>query len=139
MNEGNKMDTECQLKLENLFFDKITFNRLGAINEKELNLNFQVEIATTDNSADEAKNVYKVRVSAQATKKDEYTLEIAINGIFQLSEKMTKQNDFLIRQNTVAILMPYLRAQISLITTQPGVTSVVLPPINVAAMMDEKS
>lgn len=34
--------------------------------------------------------------------------------------------------NAVAIMFPFVRSQVSLLTTQPGMTPVVLPPINTA-------
>lgn len=37
--------------------------------------------------------------------------------------------------DTVAILMPYVRSQVSLITAQPEVECVVLPPFNIVEML----
>jgi len=45
----------------------------------------------------------------------------------------------LINKNAVAILMPYVRSQLSLITAQPGMECIVMPPINVSAMMEKSS
>ena len=45
--------------------------------------------------------------------------------------------DAIIQQNAVAIVMPYIRSEISLLTAQPGVDSVVLPSFNIAEMMSE--
>ena len=54
------------------------------------------------------------------------------NGI---SENLSEQ---LIKVNTVAIMFPFIRSQISLLTTQPGLTPVMLPPININALMDSE-
>ena len=43
----------------------------------------------------------------------------------------------LISKNSVAILMPYLRSEISLLTAQPETETVVLPVFNINRMMDE--
>ena len=55
---------------------------------------------------------------------------------FELDEQANKR-DVLIRQNAVAILFPYLRSQVSLLTTQPGVEPVILPPLNIAKMVEQ--
>ena len=40
----------------------------------------------------------------------------------------------LIKENGVAILFPYLRSEITLLTTQPGFQPIVLPAVNIAKM-----
>ena len=45
--------------------------------------------------------------------------------------------DALIEKNTVAILMPYLRSELTLLTAQPDTDSVVLPPFNINKMLEE--
>ena len=36
----------------------------------------------------------------------------------------------IVKTNTVAIMFPFIRSQVTLLTTQPGMTPIVLPPIN---------
>ena len=47
-----------------------------------------------------------------------------------------KKNN-IIKNNTVAIMFPFIRSQVSLLTTQPGMAPIVLPPINTANFTDE--
>lgn len=42
-------------------------------------------------------------------------------------------------KNAVAILMPYLRSELTLLTAQPDTESVVLPPFNINKMMESKN
>ena len=42
----------------------------------------------------------------------------------------------LINKNAVAILMPYLRSELTLLTAQPDTDSVVLPPFNINKMFE---
>ena len=42
------------------------------------------------------------------------------------------------RKNTIAILFPYVRSYISIITTQPGMTPIVLPAMNIVAMINDQ-
>lgn len=43
----------------------------------------------------------------------------------------------MITKNTVAILMPYLRSELTLLTAQPEMESVVFPPFNINKMLEE--
>ena len=40
----------------------------------------------------------------------------------------------LFKENGVAILFPYLRSELTLLTTQPGFQPIVLPAVNIAKM-----
>ena len=62
----------------------------------------------------------------------EKKLEIVVKCIanFETGQK----NTLLIEKNAIAIMFPYVRSYITLITSQPGMSPIVLPPINVAAM-----
>ena len=42
-----------------------------------------------------------------------------------------------LRQNAVAIVFPYMRTQLSLLTSQPEVDTVVLQPLNIAQMVED--
>ena len=44
----------------------------------------------------------------------------------------------LVVKNSVAIMMPYLRSQVSLVTAQPEVECVVLPAFNINKMLDNE-
>ena len=44
----------------------------------------------------------------------------------------------LVSKNTVAILMPYLRSEVSLLTAQPNTDTVVLPVFNINNMIDDE-
>ena len=65
-------------------------------------------------------------------------MEINLVGFFSFDNEEvldeSKKNDS-ISKNAVAIMMPYLRSEVSLLTAQPGVECVVLPPFNINKMM----
>lgn len=69
----------------------------------------------------------------------EYETEICIQGVFtfvsdpKLDEETKKT---LIHKNSVAIMMPYVRSELTLLTSQPDVEPVVMPPLNINAMLD---
>lgn len=91
----------------------------------------QVQIGSDKN------NTYKVTLVLNGTKQDEYSIVISLSGFFaveaqeELDDKMVQT---LINKNAVAILMPYLRSELTLLTAQPDTDSVVLPPFNINKM-----
>ena len=120
---------ECVLKLNALVFDEIIFKRLGMHSENELEVSFSVNIGT--NISDP--NVKKVSVRISGEKREEYTFEIEASGYFSYEGDAS---DAIIQQNAVAIVMPYIRSEVSILTAQPGVEPVVLPPFNIVEMMN---
>lgn len=121
---------ECVLKLNALVFDEIIFKRLGMHSENELEVSFSVSIGTNVSEPD----IKKVSVRIRGEKREEYSFEIQASGFFSYEGDA---NDTVIQQNAVAIVMPYIRSQVSILTAQPGVESVVLPPFNIVEMMKD--
>ena len=123
------------LNLNKLVFDKIEFHRKGLKNQKQITYELEVHFAK---NSDE--NIYRVTLLLKGDKQDEFTFEISLTGFFSFDEKEpleeTIKND-LISKNSVAILMPYMRSQVSLLTAQPEVDCIVLPPLNIHNLMKE--
>lgn len=124
------MENNCILKLNHLLFDEITFNRVNFKSENDL----QVEFGFAFNKRENGEFVSSIRVIG--TKKDEYNFVVRVSGYFQISETVEDSN-ILIQQNAIAIVFPYIRSQISLLTAQPEVDPVILPPMNIAQMVKE--
>jgi len=60
-----------------------------------------------------------------------FDLNVEVVGVFGVSEKDFEQ----LKPNAVAIMFPFLRSQISLLTTQPDMIPVVLPAININKLL----
>ena len=114
------------LTLQKLVFDKIEFDRKGFKNKNELTFELQVQIGIGEDS------VHRVTLVLKGEKKEEYNLIISLSGFFKVE---MVQN--LINKNAVAIMMPYLRSELTLLTAQPDTDSVVLPPFNINAMLEK--
>jgi preprotein translocase subunit SecB len=130
----NKVDVKSVLKLNRLVFDKIEFVRRGNKNNEELELNLEANV-----SKNTEEELYRVSLILKGTKPNEYTMEICLTGYFSFStdkELTAELKQSLINRNTLSILMPYLRSQVSLLTAQPNVDCVVLPPFNINGMVD---
>ena len=121
------------LSLDKLVFDKIEFKRLGMKNENKVD--FKMKIIVNQKQDDD---IY--RVTLIGNKEEEYILDIELTGYFSFNENEMLDEELkkkMIRHNAVAIIMPYMRSQISLITAQPEVDCVVLPPFNITKMMSD--
>lgn len=78
---------------------------------------------------------YKIMLELSVADPEE-RLSVLVKGmaIFQ-----TEQEDqYMIERNTIAIMFPYFRSYVSMLTTQPGMTPIVLPAMNVMAMLDSR-
>lgn len=119
------------LTLQKMVFDRIEFDRKGFKNTQKLKFELQVQIGLGEN------DTYKVTLVLNGTKQDEYHIVISLSGFFKIEgqEKLEdKMVQDLINKNAVAILMPYLRSELTLLTAQPDTDSVVLPPFNINKM-----
>lgn len=117
------------LNMEKLVFDKISFERKGFKNQNEIEYAVETRIAQH-----QEKEIYRVTLVLKGDKKDEYDFEISLTGFFTFSddEEVDEQmKKTLINNNTIAIMMPYIRSQVSLLTAQPGMDCVVLPAFNI--------
>jgi preprotein translocase subunit SecB len=123
------------LVLQRLVFDKIEFNRKDFKNDNELEFQIEVQIGVDEDD-------YKVTLILNAEKKDEYDFLISLSGFFTIEKDdgLTKEQSMnLIHKNAVAILMPYLRSEVTLLTAQPEMDCVVLPPFNINKMLDKSN
>lgn len=130
-------DENCPLILEKLFFDEIKFQRKNI--EKSGSdpcFSFQIRVGKKEDE-----DLYIATIISYVEKEDEYDIEISLSGLFLIDADMQIENEDieqLINKNAVAILMPYMRSEISLITAQPDVECITMPPININAMMERE-
>lgn len=121
------------LNMLEIVVDEITFERKGLKNDNKLKLALKVQIGSND------EGIYKITLILKGKKQKEYKFLIKLSGFFvyeedEVIDEKTKQD--LIYKNTVAIMMPYLRNQAILLTSQPGMDSVILPIFDVHKMVD---
>ncbi len=124
------------LNLERIAFEEIKYkrdvNKATRTNDYEMNFTRQID-SREDNDH------FRVALTAHVWDKIENSIDFSITivGFFTCSveDENTKAN--LINNNTIAILFPYLRSQISLVTTQPDLPPMILPPMNIVAMFQE--
>ena len=126
---ANTKNIKSNLSLQKLVFEKIEFTRKGFKNEQEPVFKINATINKKQNE-----EIYKVLLTLIGDKQDEYSLEISLAGFFSFDSNTdlteTQRTD-IISKNAIAIIMPYLRSEVSLLTAQPEVDCVTLPPFNV--------
>ena len=121
------------LKLKTIVFDKIEFHRKGFKNSIDPKFTISVQIGKNKTDG------YKVTLTIEADKEKEYELSISLSGLFSIENDNSLTDDIkqdLINKNAVAILMPYLRSELTLLTSQPNMDSIVLPPLNINKLMN---
>lgn len=130
-------DITSVLKLDKLVFDKISFDRQGFKSKNQIK--FRIETRFAQNAKND---VYRITLILKGDKTDEYSFEISLTGFFTFEgnsdlDEATKNE--LITKNTIAILMPYMRSQVSLLTAQPEMDCVVLPAFNINKIVNEQT
>lgn len=121
------------LVLQELFFDKILFERIEW-NRNDNDISFTLSLDIANKIGEET---YKIELSLKGKKDEEFIIELVLVGIFSLENSEDLNPEFketIIRENTVAIMLPYMRSQVAILTVQPGLDSVTLPIFNVSSM-----
>lgn len=118
------------LKLKQVVFDRLLFERHGFQTNEDVQL--KIGVAVNKGSEDE----YRVSLKVEAIKKDEYTVDVTITGYFMIDEAYPQKEDIL-KKNTVSILFPYVRSELTLLTAQPNIEPIVLPALNINAIIDD--
>lgn len=125
--------SECSLKLENLFFEKISFER-----RTENISNFNYHPSFGKNIKQISDDNFIVGIELKITNdKNEFEAIASLKGMF-IVECPQEQISEYINSNAIAILFPYIRSQMTLITSQPNMQPIVLPPININALLKEQ-
>lgn len=122
------------LVLDHAVFDCIEFHREGFQNDNEAKFSLQVQAGT-----DEGNQCFRVSLVLVGKKEEEYSMKIGLSGFFHVETERLPDNvevATLIKSNAVAILLPYLRSEVSLLTAQPETECVVMPVFNVNALLD---
>lgn len=117
------------LKLNHIVFDDIHFRRFGFSSTGHTEA--QIGIATHIEKTGEGK--YQISLSLKALKEREYEAVVTITGYCEIDEN-TPYKDKILSENAIAILFPYVRAQMTLLTAQPETEPLIIPVVNVSAL-----
>ncbi len=121
-----------ELKSKKIYFESMSFRR-DVIQPDNLKTKVNRNIMSLGDDE------YKVALSIEIKSlNNSFELQVTIVGIFEIkSDSISEElKNSVISKNTVAILFPYLRTQITLLTAQPDLKPIVLPAININALLD---
>ena len=127
-----------KLKANKIVIDHLEFNRFNFRNKDEdntTNFEFSAEINKSEES-----NTYHVSLKVTATKTEEYEAIVKISGFFEIEDSDPNAETF-INENAIAILFPYVRSELTLLTSQPDTIPIILPVMNIIELLkdaDEK-
>ena len=131
-----RKSTISSLRFENYKVNKIEFKANEIEQQKQVwNLKFNISNTTEVN---EEKNRMKITLAVnifEGVEDAPFNMNIEISGFFEL---VGEDNIIRYEANAIAIMYPYLRAIVSTYTASANVSPVILPAINVNAMLKNK-
>ena len=125
-----KTDYESPLVLKNIIITEGHFKR----NEDSLE-NLELKVGVSHDVERLSEREYKITLELNVADPEE-KLSVFVKGMAIFETK--QENQMLIERNTLAIMFPYFRSYVSTLTTQPGMTPIVLPAMNIMIMLAQK-
>ncbi len=121
------MDIEkikSDLTMESFFFSECTVKRNDNIASEKLKMNIEKHVS-------EIGDKYKVELSFRITK-DANDLFVTVNAIayFTIECDDIELKKMVLEENTVAIMFPFVRSQVAIMTSQPNMSPIIIPAIN---------
>jgi len=130
-----------------IFFEKVVLKKclfeMRPVKQSEIKKQMKIDFKI-DNRLNDKKNVLFTDFGVVIGKDDEempFLLDVVVTGIFKKDDKNENMDlDTFSKGNAAVILFPYLREFISNLTLRAGFSNpLVLPPMNIAKLMKEKS
>ena len=126
--------SESILSAKSIYIEEMSFSR----NEHNGNMVRFNESALSKSVDMIDENLYKCSLELEmSSESEDAKLQVKVSGIFSIETSIDEDLKMvLVTKNTMAILFPYLRTQVTLLTAQPNVETVVLPPVNINALLE---
>lgn len=122
------------LKMLDFNFSKFSFENHKNSGHSKLSIKYEVSVSLNN----ENKNLAKVIIDTSISNSNEsFYLYLQALGIFEIDSHnlSEEEKNYILNKNTVAIMFPFIRSQISLLTTQPGLQPILLQPIDVDSLI----
>ena len=127
---------EGKLKMDNLCFSRIEFKRsVERIGEIKIGMRINASYKKIDNKNQIVKLVAEIKGD-----NNEIELIVEEQAIFELvNAELLEENvqKNILNINSIAIMLPYLRSQIAIVTAQPGLNSIQIPIIDANVIAHE--
>lgn len=127
-----KESTTSILKLNGIHFNELSFKRRDSTNSviDDCELTRKIVDIDVDNFTVELN--FKLSTSI-------FEMSISLEGKFNIVCEDALMKERLKKNNTISILFPYIRSEVTLLTSQPEMTPVIIPPININKLIDEST
>lgn len=127
-----KESTTSILKLNGIHFNELSFKRRDSTNSviDDCELTRKIVDIDVDNFTVELN--FKLSTSI-------FEMSISLEGKFNIICEDALMKERLKKNNTISILFPYIRSEVTLLTSQPEMTPVIIPPININKLIDEST
>ena len=117
------------LSMRYLYFSQCSFTHKREIVDAELKMSLSSKMTQIE------EHIYEVVLDFIASDGDQFDLQLTANAEFEYVPASEDEDESLekklISNNTIAIMFPFIRSQVSLLTTQPNLQPLIIPPINV--------
>jgi len=124
------------INFETCFVKEITFKREPLFSKK---YDLDIKFNNTNYFNKEKTNCTTELQADIQDKNGSFKIDITVIGIFSVNEDEQNMTlEHFIENNSMAMIFPYLREAIADITRRSGLNAVLLPPINIKAILDKK-
>lgn len=132
--ENDVKKIESILKLKDITIRNSKFERVCSKDWEDFSLGFELRI-------NEFNQEFEIIFITRIEEKDIFNLEVECGAIFEV-DKSTKENLVEIKNekfhaNAISIIFPYIRAYITQITAIPNMKPIILPAMNIIALLEE--
>ena len=123
-----KESTTSILKLNGIHFNELSFKRRDSTDSviDDCELTRKIVDIDVDNFTVELN--FKLSTSI-------FEMSISLEGKFNIVCEDALMKERLKKNNTISILFPYIRSEVTLLTSQPEMTPVIIPPINILSLI----
>ena len=116
-------DIKSDLVMSDFHFSEMMCKHSAEVTDHKLQVDINKDICKI------SEHKYNVTVTLSINGTD-LRLLVKASAVFLNTSDDDINEDKLMNTSTIAIMFPYIRSQVSLLTTQPGMTPIVLPPID---------
>ena len=119
------------LVMRHIVCDELSFERLGfrqKVNETKFSVSYGVE--------KDGEGEYRGAFVLSAKREEEYVATVKMTGYFLIDED-NPQKDVLLQKNGMAIIFPFARSQMTLLTSQPETMPVVMPVVDINKIVEQ--
>ncbi|MDY4604005.1 protein-export chaperone SecB [Clostridium tertium] len=136
----NGQEGKCSLILNDVYVKSIDFRRNRDFSDDEINLDFKIGSKIEKSEDDRSCEANIHVVIKDNNEKIHIDVEyVGVFGIDNLAGLNKGQQEYIMKKSTLAILFPFVRSFITTITSQTGIKPIILPPININALMEKSN